>query len=366
MEKPKPKTTSRAESISAMAFKKAKENYRKMLPWLFNFLLVSVCVFAIGVVARWTLILTVPVVILPFLFATHISYLQILNKREADNRSFWFLFKAYFSPYGLGSYRVIRSILFSFLFSMLLTSVFAFIFFYAALSIGSGAMRDSLISLAKALENGDSKIVASIMKEPNIVLLTDVTAFVEFMGFSLCFAYFVQKNSVFVQFKTVLRGADPRSLYNIYYGARKSDQCRGYLRDYLACVWPLFILAVLLFALGSYVGYLIISIPSVSDFLERSRYFLKSDLLGIGGLSFMLLGLIPFLPYFFQVIVLVFKKYSKAFADYSVEYAKMTLEKLKTEERMTKEEMDNIEKTIKKAEEMNSKRAEEDEDDHQD
>ncbi len=333
------------ESILVTSFKEYPKTLKKILPWIINFIFVVIAALALAFLSPFSLFFSVPLVIIPFFFALQVSVSYIHLKNDLDNRRFSAYLKSYFSPTSFGCYRIVRSALFSFLIS--LGAAFLFSFAYIEISILNGVDMNAILNdFLEVYQTNDFNGMNDILNSEPILSLITWMGVVESVSFALSFLFHLFRYGVLCYFHFSLQGADTRSVNAFYKAALRSTRSKGYNKDYLSLIWPMLLLSVLSLGIGICFGYLLTTIESVSSFFQNNDYFQSSQLISLTGILTMLLFVIFFLPYYFDSMILLYKKYELSFGQAALEYAQEAISQLKETEQFTKEEKEEIEKNL--------------------
>lgn len=333
------------ESILKTAFKEYPKTLKKLLPWLINFLFVVVAALALAFLSPLSLFLSVPLAIIPFFFAIQLSDSYVHIKNDLDNKRFGAYLKSYFSPVSFGCYRIVRSALFSLLISI--GAAFVFGFLYIEISILNGVDMNGVLNEFMELyqANDIDGLNALLNSEPLLSMIT-WTGVIESISFALSFLFHLYRYGILSYFHFSLQGADARSVNAFYKASLRSTRTRGYNKDYFSIIWPMLLLSVISLGLGTYFGYLLTTIESVSEFFNNNAYFQSSQLISLTGILTMFLFVIFFLPYYFDSMILLYQKYELSFGQAALEYAQEAINQLKQTEQFSKEEREEIEKNL--------------------
>jgi hypothetical protein len=333
------KTPSEKKSIPAMAWASYRQEAKALFPTAFNFAMVLIAVFALGIYFPPSLYLTIPLVVLPFFFAFQMTTAYLRKGTAMDNAQFWRFVSSYFQVPFVGCYRVIIHLLFSFLWSLLAAWVVSLAYYGIASSVNPDFV--SVISdLTSYLEAGDvTSATNALQNSTEIIYFVNTTTAVELSVFS--FAFFHQTalwgSSPFL--RGAIIGGDARMCNQVYVGGIRS--VRGpFMKDYFGALWP----GLLLFLVG-YLGGGAILMRYSSDVSQ----WVAS---GLAGASLLLL---PFLPYYFHVMGYLIDKYRNAFANYAIKLAQNTLHELEENKKLSEEEASELKKSIVDAQEEQAK-----------
>lgn len=349
------KKTNNNESIARIALKNYPLALKKMAPWLLNVFLVGIAVLALGFLSVYSLYFTIPFVIVPFLFALQLTHSYIHIKDDMDGKRFTYYFKSYFSPMGFGSYRIIRSAVYSILYSLLGSIIFFIVYSYIAEASGA-QINQALTALFDAYKAMNVDEMNRLLASEPILSLMKWSAVVESLIFILSFIFHILRYGILAYFHLSMPGADARSVNVLYKRALRSINAKGYNKDYFSSLWPVILIVLLSLGLGIFLGELLSNVESISLFFERSDYFSEETFILIFGMSVTSIFAIFLLPYYFEVISLIYQKYEVVFGETAFEFANEALNELKTRQKLSEEEQKQIEKSIeelkKKKEEM--------------
>lgn len=348
------------QSIIKSSFKRYPKTAGKMLPWLFNFFFVIIASLALGFLTPYSFFFTVPLALIPFFYALQLSNSYFHVKDDLDNSRFKAYLKSYFSPLGFGCYRIIRSALFSLLISLI--CVFAFSVAYLEIAMATGTDMNSVLnSLVEAYQKNDVDTLQSIMKSEPLLTYSTWVSVVDTGTFIISFLLHIFRYGILSYFRFSLPGADARSVNALYKATLRSIRTKGYNKDYFLCMWPILLVVLVGFSLGIYIGFVITNIPTVSYFFANNPYFASYQLITLCGTFMMFLFITIALPYYFDAIYALYEKYELAFGEAAFDFATKTVNQLKQAEQLSKEEREEIEKSLdeikKKREELeNSKK----------
>jgi hypothetical protein len=323
------------ESIGRRAWRLYKAQARKTLPTSFNFAMVAVAVMALAFLLPSTLYLSVPFVLIPFLFAFQMTAFYLRKNDFVTNREFFAYFRAYFKTPFAGCYRVLRNFLLALLWSLAVGVVVGVVYYAVASSIDASftaAVNDvSALFVNGSLSDVEDYLAASAP----LALCENVVSLAELFAGFYAFTHYLSSYGVNPYLRSAIVGASPRVSNLIYAGGLKTVGPR-FWKDYYSALWLGIILFVLGFASGVGVGLL---------FIEED-----SLLWGVSGILGSLIFLFAYLPYYFSVMGLLADKYRNGFADYSIKMAQRTLQELQQSQKLSEEEAESLRKSIDSAE----------------
>lgn len=326
-----------------------------MLPWLFNFFFVFIAALALGFLTPYSFFFSIPLAIIPFFYALQLSNSYFHIKDDLDNNRFKSYLRSYFSPLGFGSYRIIRSALFSLLISLVCVFIFSFSYIEIANAVGVD-MNSVMNSLFEAYQKNDVEALQAVMKSDAFVTYSTWVSVVDAGVFTISFVLHIFRYGVLSYFRFSLPGADARSVNALYRATLHSIKTKGYNKDYFLCLWPLMLMTILTFSLGTYFGFLLVKSEPIAEFFENNQYFSSYQLITLSGTFVMGLFLAISLPYYFDSIYSLYEKYEVAFGEAAFDFATKAVNELRQAEKLSKEEREEIEKSLdeikKKQEEL--------------
>jgi hypothetical protein len=327
--------TEKPLSLSKMAWGQVHQELGKIWPTGLNVFLITIGVLAVALWQPLSLYFTIPLVFLSFFFAYQLSISYVHKGEEMGNRQFLSFYSAYFRMPFLGSYRVIRSALLSFLYSIAFGLLVAFLYYAIAINVSSAFKTDWSNLLSYASNNQVDATNSLLSSSPSLLLFEQTIALAEGIAIFFAFFFYVAFYGLSPHLRSIIMGASPRISNAIFVGGIR--KARGFWRDYFKSLWPLLVAEIVGFALGFLIAY----------YLSKDyTYWL------MGGVSGALLFLTPLFPYYFEVAGLLMDKYRRAFSDYSISLAQKTLERLEETKQMSEEEAQEMKKTIDQAKKM--------------
>ena len=276
----------------------------KLVAWVLGvFLAIFVALIALlSMLVPYISFLIVPFVVLPFLFASQVAYIDAYNHNQLTFRSFFGYFISFFRGGNSGSYMFIKSFLKSFAFfglTYIIASIAGSIFCY--FYDREGAMK--LIEIAQEMMFSDAyvgKTLEEVMGDyytlfnifQNIILIPTM---IVFTGSLL---YFVIRNSICVYLRIHFPGA-VNTIYRDIFGIMLRANRKQFLKDFFYLNWPLFAI---------YLGGNIVAVTLCLLFLSGDGY----TILPI-SISSSLALLMFFLPFYFSNQMALFTKYHEEF-----------------------------------------------------
>ena len=281
------------------------------------------------------LILTVPLIGLPFLFASHIAsyYLQINQPVtfSAFLRYYYGFFRAQFR----NSFRAIASFLKSLLFyfgSVLIASlVFVIIFTNKYGETFTNSLMELGYSYFYSLDATYEDLFA--MLNANDGMLLTFIFYVSAFGIPLsmlAFIYFISFSSISIYYRANVAFAAPpllrMSISNAYAAKRKNMR-----KDWFALNWPILVLSFLGMA-----GF------AALDILLIKRIDLLPAFVMVGGVAM----LVFYLPFYFTNMEVIYKKYESDFKEGNQKAIEDVLKKIQNSIDLSEEEKRSLEQSL--------------------
>ena len=320
-------------SSSINRFKTAPSSYIAIGIMCGLFLILSAIVSFIDVSL---LIFAVPLIGLPFLFASHIScyYLQI--NEQVNMSAFFRYFLGFFRGQFRGSFRAIISFLKSIVFyfaSVFVAAIVLFLVFKAYYGDTFINAYNSLIYQYAYSSEFTYEDVMAKLYENNGLLLTFIV-YISVLGIPLsmlAFIYYISFSSLSIYYRTAVTIAAPpllkMSVNNTY--AIHRHEIR---KDWFKLNWPMLVLSFL----GMVAGALI------DIFLVR-RIDLLPGFVIVGGVALLMF----YLPFYFVNMETIYKKYEKHFQEGSQRAIEDLLERIQSSIDLDEEEKKTLEESLR-------------------
>ena len=237
-----------------------KENYQKngFIGYLvFFFGLLIVCgVIALNLIFPLLFYILVPFVVLPVFFACQAVIYLLRDASSLTLGGFFKCFFGYFGEHFRSTFGALKSFLFSLIFygaMTITTSLVTFLCFYFTNFQGFGDLVNSVNVLQfTSVEDINNFIDQYYVAITYFGLCTSLPTMTVF---TFVFIYLCSKNSVALYYRLSNYKLTGRAISKIH-SMVVSKNRKLYLRYYWSLNWPLFVLLIGGFALGSYVGYL--------------------------------------------------------------------------------------------------------------
>ena len=223
---------------------------------LFLFSALLSCGFiALNLLVSWFFIFTVPMFVLPLMFACQAASRLMRDTSTLTLGGFFRCFFGYFADHFRASFRTIRSALFSLIFygGVLLTSYSVVLpCFYAFHYLNFKTFVDSLTLFVTESFNVDA-FLDEYTQTFNMIGVC--TSFPALTAFAFVFVYLADRQSVSIFYRLDNAKNNGRFLTMINDGVLKNNR-KQFNKAYWALNWPFYLLFILGFAGGAYLGYL--------------------------------------------------------------------------------------------------------------
>jgi len=332
MENKKKQTKS---TISSTAWTLFISKISDWLPSAFNFWMIVLATFALGIFFPYSLFITVPFALIPFFFALQMTMADGHKNGQISSKVFFGYYLTYFKEPFAGSYRVIRNFLVAFLYGSLAYLLAVFITYYILAGTDSNFL-SAVNEATSLLQSGDTAgLVDFLNNSASLLKFTLIVTAVEESAFFIAFLHNLARYTISPYVRFVASGAPSRMVNQIYVGTLRN--IRGtFLKEYYGAIWWLIVLGLLGYAGGFAIGYLFLNFIGITGVVVAGAFG-----------SFLLLSF--FIPYFINVNSLLAQKYRNSFSDYSITLAENTLQQLQNAQRLSDEQAKMLQKSIDEA-----------------
>lgn len=332
--------------------KAALYNYKKhpLTRWILSFmfglfLTVVVMLFIILDNFGYLSIILIPLFVLPFLFAVIAISSSLDNVTYINFKLFFNYFSLYFNRKFRSSFKFLNSLMYTLLFMLVGEVVFALIGFAVVSIIDYPVFMDCINKIQVAIYDGSLLSFNSIEEFINnpyafnlLQIFSCVSSLPPFL-ISICvFIFLISKNSFTIYLKKDVKNFDPLHINALHKQSLKGN--KSFYKDYFSLNWPLFVLLVLGFTIGTIIG---------SFFtLDALRLTIISSCLGFILMSF-------YLPFFFSNNEMIYKKHKKDFEAANVVLARQIINQMQRNIQLSEEQKEMLEKNLKEFEEKQMK-----------
>ena len=298
-------------------------------------------IMALGLIFPLISILTFPLLVLPIVFSTTLQHLILKTKAQISVASSFKGFALYFTIPYRSSFRFLFSLLTSFIIFLIFEMSASFIV-TMLLQLTSTNFVDAINHLYEVLYSEGF----TIEEFSEVFTAYDGILFKYFcftilptLYIGLTFLiYNCSRNSIMIYYQMNHISINPRLSRFIYLDAVRRNRFRM-LGDYLMLNWPLYVLLLAGFGVGSYLGYILGANINViySDILTT---MVTSGFIGAAVLSSF------FLPFYFSNQEVFFDKYRAEFEKSTTNVTSFMLHNIQRNIDLSNEEKEKLEKAF--------------------
>ena len=322
------------ESLASQSFNRFKNNIASYVSVGVLCGLFFVLLTALSLLDEVILIIAVPVLALPFLFASHISCYLLSIGEQIKLRSFFHYFVSFFRPQFRGSFRGITS----FLKSLAVYGVIMLISYFSLYLIFkqqygefflnavneliekylAGQSYDELIA---ALQANDGLLLTFMMYVSSIPLPFTIAAFMGFISY----------NSISLYYRANINNGTP-SLMRLAIANAYSRYRRSIRKDWFKLNWLVVVLPLIGSAIGALIYFLVVRNPIYLPALINAGAFIPY---------------IFFLPFYFPNMEALYTRYENVFKEGNRMAIESILERIQSSIELSEEEKRDLEKSFK-------------------
>lgn len=221
--------------------KKAKLGFSSQLFW---FVFLTILSFCLAYVLPYSLIVTLPFVIIPSFFA-FTSMNIIKGTKNSEGVKFFNMFRAYFSQLFFGGYRVWIGVLKSFL-TYFISSVVAYIAFDVAVLSKNSEYQEILNNAMNSADVASvSNQLIDFLSKPEFTKFIFLTTSISLVLASIVFLNHLFKNSVKMRRNVFSKSPIPSRQFVLVDKQVRRKNRKFLLHTYISCAWFIQLLIVL-------------------------------------------------------------------------------------------------------------------------
>ena len=322
------------ESLASQAFQRFKNNSISYVSVGIFCALFIVLVSTLSFIDVGAFLIAVPVLALPFLFASHVSCYLLEANEPIKVGSFFHYFVSFFRPQFRGSFRGIISFLKSLAvyFSLMMINYFVLymIYHYKYGDVFLNAMNDLMAqyiggleyeALVETLEANDGFLLTFLNYVSAIPLPFAIAAFMYFISFS----------SIGLYYRANVNNGTP-SLMRLAIANSYARYRRSMRKDWFKLNWLIIVLPIVGSAISALVYFLVV---------KNSLYI--TPMLTIGAF----IPYIFFLPFYFPNMEVLYHRYENVFKEGNKMAIESILERIQTSIELSEEEKRNLKDSFK-------------------
>ena len=282
------------------------------------------------------LVVALPLVGLPFLFASHISCYYLRINQPITISAYFRYFLGFFRSQFRGSFRAIMSFLKSLGFyfaSLLFATIIIYIIFRAQYGVVFTDSVNKLVYQYISSTEATYEDIISLLEENNNMLLTFII-YISVLAIPLAmlaFIYYISFSSISIYFRASLMVATS-PLVKMSVGNTYSHHRHEMRKDWIKLNWPILLLSLLgMVAFG------------LLDVLLVKRIDLLPGFVMVGGVSLLMF----YLPLYFTNMETIYLKYEQKFKEGNQEAIQSILLRIQNSIDLSEEEKKNLEQSLK-------------------
>lgn len=317
------------KSISATAFKRAKSSFVTISLPLSFFALLTILMLILAFVAQWTLLLTVPFIIVPAFFSVA-ALNTLVDRPEAPvGVGFFVMFRGYFSQPFRGGFRVIFGLLKFFFVYLIVSLLLTVILTNTVLNKDPAYL--AFIESSKTMTDAEfiDATAKFISENASFKMIMFVTTSAGLLGGTYMFLHHITTGLVKYNYNFLSKLPLPTQDLNVIHKAVMKKNRAAFNKDYYKVVWFLALIFIGGYALGTLIPYFFL--PQISP--------LSCPVIGL-FVAFILL--LFFIPYLINGMQLIFEKYRSEYTNTFIELSMKSIEEIKKHQEISEEKEKEI------------------------
>ena len=322
------------ESLLGTAIKRFKSNMSSYIAVGVLCALFMILISTLSFIDKYVALFAVPLLALPFLFASHICCYLLEMNQPITPSAFFRYFASFFSPQFRSSFRVLMSFLKTLAFYFSALTISGIVMFIIYNNVNGSLFMDSIKEIVRQYQYGISyEEIMSILHDNNDMLLTYIVYTTSFPipAAITAFFYFISFSSISIYYRANVNVGAPSLLRlgiaNTYARARGSMR-----KDWFILNWPLLVLL--------FVG----SVTSGVIFLliYKNPYVLSP--------AFVMGAFIPlvfFLPFYFPNMEVLYHRYEGEFKEGNKKAVQIILTRIQSSIELSEEEKRKLEDSFR-------------------
>lgn len=322
------------ESLASQAFARFKNNVTSYVSVGVFCALFFVLAATLSFIDEAAFIIAIPFLVLPFLFASHISCYLLEANEPIRIRSFFHYFISFFRPQFRGSFRGIIS----FLKTLAIYSIILMISYFVLYAVYRHQYGDTFLNamnelMVQYLDGFSYEELVQTLEANDRFLLT----FIYYVSaipipFAIAsFAYFISYTSISVYYRANISSGTP-SIMRLAIASSYARYRRSIKKDWLKLNWLVFVLPLVGSALAALIYFLVI---------KNVTYLAPA--LTIGAF----IPYIFFLPFYFPNMEVLYHRYENVFKEGNKMAIESLLERIQSSLELSEEEKRNLEESFR-------------------
>lgn len=319
-------------NISKQAFKSYGQNFAHKTATVSFLGLVVILALFLAYLIPVSLFISVPLIIIPVLFS-FISE-NAANGKYGDKPTTIFAFiPIYFTNLFFGGFKLIHGFIKSFI-VYLITSSFISIILVLTIGLNDPSFVEILNNSTNLTEIANiNKMMEQLNQNQTFILISNISEISSFGVASYMFIHHVFTHSFKMYFNIFAKMPMPMKGINKLHAYAFRSIRRKFYKDYYSAIWFMAALFISGYAIGAIFSYLYLNLN-----------FAQTEIIGL--FTGMVLNLF-FIPYFYDVLLLIHKKYSPNYRIAFIELSKKSLDELAKQKSITEENEKELKDILK-------------------
>ncbi len=310
--------------------KTAFKIYKNKLPIYLAYSLmigfIFILVLTLGYFFPLSLVLTIPLIIIPLIYGVELSITHIENNQPYSLSTLLFGYKTYFSLKAFGCYGVIIAFikgLIAFIATYFITSLIT-----TSIYINIDPTFSSIILEIQNTQTFEDylEIIKNLAENKSFISASNITTMIALLPAIYLFFHHVLVNSFKAVMSFYAKEGETMSIFRLLFKQTFKYIRKEYYKDYYASYWFIGVLIIIGYLTGALIGYFFI--PNISPF--------QIPVLGLVGV---LIVMLFFIPYIFIVMDLLFRKYQMRLYAISMDVVINEMEKYMEQNKLNEEEV---------------------------
>lgn len=294
-----------------------------------------ILVALLSLVDELLLVIAVPILMLPIIFACHIACYYIKLSQPITVSAVFRYFAGFFRPQFRGSFRGIRAFLSSLLFYLGGFMLFYLLLYFVYRFAYGILFTDALTNLIKQYSSSNMTYedIISVLEENDGLLLTFIiyASVLPVPIAILRFIYAISLASISIYYRNNCVGAAP-SLLSLTVNNTFAFKRKKIRRDWFILNWPLLALSLAGSIIGGLIGFFVI----------KDAYYL-SVLVSLGSVALLFI----FLPFYFSNMLTLYERYEDSFKEGNRRAIEMILARIESSLDLNDDEKRGLEESFK-------------------
>lgn len=316
-------------SISKLAWQRVKKTFTRKMSVISIFVCIFIATLMLGFFLPGSLFLTVPFLLIPFFFCLLAINTVFETNVKQDETGFFMLFKAYYSPQFYGCFKILKAFLLALLGSYVCLTVGEFVGINYLTSHDPEFVKtlESLIFSNESIMDAAERASEALLANPGFLEVMEISGYVGGGVALAIFLHVISYEGVKYYFNLLCKVPILARDLNLI-SSRTIRGCKKeYKKDYFKSFWFVSLLTLVGYALGALLG--------IALNLNSNQVF-------VVGLFGAFIFVLPFIPYYLDATMILFKKYHKSYADTFLKLSIESLEELKKQQKISPEKEKEI------------------------